>query len=212
VLSPGERVQHGTPTDRHHERSREGDQMSSPRIAPQAPAGPIVPATLCSNSGEGPSTFLNIGKTFVRFPNDNRQAAGYWFVAVDLTTQLNVVANVINLGGGVPPEIKKLQGDPRYFIFVLGNQLRGQNVPVGELYAFLKSIGSGKHLAQLEQIATSCGTGTLMRFTYLLAATATEGDLPGFEAWSDSLHVYVTMQFVPIKHDDKIVYAPVQQF
>ena len=182
------------------------------RFHGQGAAGPIVPATLCSNSGSGPNTFLNIGKNFVRFPLDNRQTSGYWFVAVDLTTQLNVVANVVNVQGGVPPEIKKLQGDPRYFIFVMGNQLRGHMVPVGELYNFLKSIGSGKHLATIEQIATQAGTGTLMRFTYLLAATATEGDLPGFEAWSDIYHVFLTMQFIPIRHDDKIVYAPVQQF
>ena len=30
--------------------------------------------------------------------------------------------------------------------------------------------------------------------------------------WSDINHVFVLMQFVPIRHDDKIVYAPVQQF
>ena len=148
----------------------------------------------------------------MRFTVD-RNRAGYWFVAVDLTTQLNVVANVFSENNGaVPQEIKRLQGDPRYFIFVIGNNLRGHNIPVGELHTFLKAIGSGRQLAALEQIATQVGTGTIFRFAYILAATATEGDLPGFEAFSDVHHVFLTMQFMPIKLDDKIVYAPVQQF
>ena len=177
-----------------------------------APAGPAVPATACSNSGDGPWTFLSIGRNSVPF-NADRNRGAHWFVAVDLTTQLNVVANVISENNGaVPPEIKRLQGDPRYFFFVIGNALRGHNIPVGELYAFLKAIGSGRQLATLEQIATQAGTGTIFRYTYILAATATEGDLPGFEAFSDVHHVFLTMQFMPIKLDDKIVYAPVQQF
>ena len=181
---------------------------------PGAPAsGPLVPATACSGyPGEGNPTFLGVGRNFVNLSAD-RNRPFYWFVAVDLTTQLNVVANVVSeSSGAVPPEIKRLQGDPRYFFFVVGNNLRGHMVPVGDLHAFLKAVGSGRLLAGLEQIATQAGTGTIFRYSYILAATATEGDLPGFEAWSDSLHVYVTMQFVPIRHDDKIVYAPVQQF
>ena len=134
-------------------------------------------------------------------------------MAVDLTTQLNVVANVFSdNSGAVPQQIKRLQGDPRYFFFVIGNALRGHNIPTGELYTFLKAIGSGRQLATLEQIATQAGTGTIFRYSYILAATATEGDLPGFEAFSDVHHVFLTMQFLPIKLADKIVYAPVQQF
>jgi len=177
------------------------------------PAGPLVPATACSfYAGESLVSFLNVGTTSVRF-NGDRNRPAYWFVAVDLTTQLNVVANVLSENSAaVPPEIKRLQSDPRYFVFVIGNALRGHNTPVGELWAFLKAIGSGRQLATLEQIATQAGTGTIFRYSYILAATATEGDLPGFEAFSDVHHVFLTMQFLPIKLADKIVYAPVQQF
>ena len=35
-------------------------------------------------------------------------------------------------------------GDPRYFFFVMGNSLRGHQIPQGELYTFLKAIGSGR--------------------------------------------------------------------
>ena len=177
-----------------------------------APSGPLVPATACSGyPGDNNSSFLGVGKNFVNFPVDRNRGV-YWFVAVDLTTQLNVVANVASdNSGAVPPEIKQLQGDPRYFFFVVGNNLRGHNVPVGELHTFLKAIGSGRLLAGLEQIATQAGTGTIFRYSYILAATATEGDLPGFEAFSDVHHVFLTMQFMPIRLDDKIVYAPVQQ-
>ena len=180
---------------------------------PGAPAsGPLVPATACSGyPGEGNPTFLGVGRNFVNLSAD-RNRPFYWFVAVDLTTQLNVVANVVSeSSGAVPPEIKRLQGDPRYFFFVVGNNLRGHMVPVGDLHAFLKAVGSGRLLAGLEQIATQAGTGTIFRYSYILAATATEGDLPGFEAFSDVHHVFLTMQFMPIRLDDKIVYAPVQQ-
>ena len=86
----------------------------------------------------------------MRFPTDRNRIA-YWFVAVDMTIQLNVVANVTSENSGVvPPEIKRLQGDPRYFFFVIGNGLRGHNIPVGELHTFLKAIGSGRQLAALE--------------------------------------------------------------
>ena len=187
--------------------------MTSPRLAAPGPAGPPVPATACSfYAGEFNSSFLNVGTTSVRY-NADRNRGAYWFVAVDLTTQLNVVANVTSENSGVvPQEIKRLQNDPRYFFFVIGNGLRGHNIPVGELHAFLKAIGSGRQLATLEQIATQAGTGQIFRFSYILAATATEGDLPGFEAFSDVHHVFLTMQFLPIRHDDKIVYAPVQRF
>jgi hypothetical protein len=182
------------------------------RVAGAGPAGPLVPATACSQSGEGPWAFLRIGTTNVPYPTDRNRGA-HWFVAVDLTTQLNVVANVTSESSGqVPPEIKRLQGDPRYFFFVIGNSLRGHQIPQGELYTFLKAIGSGRQLATLEQIAAQAGTGTIFRYSYILAATATEGDLPGFEAFSDVYHVFLTMQFMPVRLDDKIVYAPVQQF
>ena len=181
---------------------------------PGAPAaGPLVPATACSGyPGDSNFSFLGIGKNFVNFPIDRNRGV-HWFVAVDLTTQLNVVANVASdNNGAVPPEIKRLQGDPRYFFFVVGNNLRGNNIPMGELHAFLRAIGSGRLLAGLEQIATQAGTGTIFRYSYALAATATEGDLPGFEAFSDVHHVFLTMQFMPIRLNDKIVYAPCQHF
>ena len=180
------------------------------------PAGPHVPATACSSFAAEPSpanaSFLNVGTTSVRYPTDRNRSA-YWFVSVELTTQLNVVANVTSENNGaVPPEIKRFQGDPRYFYFVIGNNLRGHNIPVGELYAFLKAIGSGRQFAGLEQIATQVGTGTIFRFSYILGATATEGDLPGFEAFADVHHVFLTMQFMPIRLDNQIVYAPCQHF
>jgi hypothetical protein len=182
-------------------------------VGAPGPAGPNVPATASSViSGEGNVTFLNVGTTSVRFPVDRNRLV-YWFVAVDMTTQLNVVANATSDNPStVPPEIKRLQNDPRYFFFVIGNALRGHMIPTGELYAFLKAIGSGRQLASLEQIAAQVGTGTIFRFAYVLAATATEGDLPGFEAFSDNHHVFLTMQFMPIRLNDKIVYAPCQHF
>jgi hypothetical protein len=190
--------------------------MTSARVAAQGPAGPPVPATACSSfaAAQPPanSSFLMVGTTSVRYPTDRNRGA-YWFVAVDLTTQLNVVANVTSENNGaVPPEIKRLQNDPRYFFFVIGNALHGHNIAMGELHAFLKAIGSGRQLAGLEQIATQVGTGSIFRFSYVLGATATEGDLPGFEAFSDVHHVFLTMQFMPIRLADKVVYAPVQHF
>ena len=153
-----------------------------------------------------------VGTTSVRFPV-NRNRTVHWFVAVDLTTQLNVVVNVASdQNRTVPNEIKRLQGDPRYFFFVITNVLRGHHIRTDKLHLFLKAIGSGRQLASVEQIATQAGTGQILRFAYILDATATEGNLPGFESFSDVNHVFLTMQFLPIRHDDKIVYAPVQRF
>jgi hypothetical protein len=190
------------------------EALASARMeaAPGAPIADVyVPATAGSFSAGGPPTFLCIGTNFAPLSAD-RQRPFHWFVAVDLTTQLKIVANAVTYDNHtVPQELRALEGDPRYFLFVVGNNLRGHLVPQGDLYTFLKDIGSGRQLANLEQIVGQTGTGTIFHYSYVLAATMAEGDLPGFEASSDVHHVILTMQFMPIKLDDKIIYAPVQR-
>jgi hypothetical protein len=180
------------------------------------PVLPPVPVTAVSFAYQGgvgsPFTRLKIGDQNVPLQAD-RQNGFHWYVVVDMTRSLNVVANAVSTDNHtVPADVKRLVGDPRYFVFVIGNNLRGHLVPQGELYKFLKDVGAGRQFAMMEQTVATTGTGTIVVYAYALGATMTVGDLPGFEVYSDNHHVILNMQFLPVKMPDKVVYAPIQHF
>jgi hypothetical protein len=84
------------------------------------------------------------------------------------------------------------------------------NIPHGQLAAFLQQVGSGNALARGEQMVDQLGTGCIQLFSYVLAATFTTTDLPGFEIFSPDLSSVLTMQFMPVTVNGQTIYAPIQ--
>jgi hypothetical protein len=167
-----------------------------------------VPVTAVSAyPGSRVGTELAIGSNF--FTNNLGTTAGYWFVAVDLTS-LKVVQTITSTSNSeVPAAIQALAGNSQYFLFFFANNQLYYNVPQGALYSFLQAVGSGPQLTSLEQMLSQLPTGSILNFSYVLAATFTENDVPGFEASSPMNYAVLTMQFMPVNVGGNIIYAPV---
>jgi hypothetical protein len=181
-------------------------------MSESAAAGPNVPATASSRYfNTWPATTVVVGKNFSWLPGDPDQVC-FWFVVVDMTNNLNVVATAVGTNNStVPPAIASLAGNPNLYMFVCANVQRSYNLPHGDLYTFLKKAGSGPGLDRLEQIVTQLGTGSVVFFSYVLGATLADNDGVGFEAWSLNHSAILAMQFMPMVVDGKTVYAPIQQ-
>jgi hypothetical protein len=169
-----------------------------------------VPATALSNYvGGWPATGLIIGTSWVPF-NGVYNVPSYWFVAVDLT-DLSIYQNVVSSDpNNVPAAIQALLGNTRYFLFFIANYQFSPNIVQGSLYTFLQAVGAGPQLARGEQMIEQLGTGMIRYFSYVLAATCDDTDMPGFEVFNDADYAVLTMQFMPVTVNGQTVYAPVQ--
>jgi len=178
--------------------------MTTGRSAP-----PTVPATAFSRfeSSYQRAPALVIGTNAI-LPPQSPDAFYYWYVVISLK-DLSVAANVVNDNQtSVPPQIAAFANKPDYFLFVIANRPYGYNVPRGELYSFLRATGAGNGLAALEQMITQLGTGIISAFSYVLAATTLQQDVPGFEAWSYTDISVLTIQFIPVEVSGQWIYAP----
>ena len=174
----------------------------------QAPQN--VPVTaLSSYVSQFPISALVIGNNSVAFTG-NYTFGSYWYVAVDLT-DLSIVQNIVSSDpANVPAPIQALLGNTHYFLFFVANWQLTPNLVQGNLYTFLQQVGAGRMLARGEQMVEQLGTGMLRNFSYVLAATFDDNDLPGFEVFSDVNYSILTMQFMPVTVNGKTIYAPVQ--
>lgn len=169
-----------------------------------------VPASIVSRYYTGTHfSTLAIGKNFYP-PQADLSTSFYWYTVVDLTNLSVPDVAVSTANDTVPANIAKYLGNDQFFLFFAANMQRSSNVPHGALAAFLQQVGSGPALARGEQMINQLGTGNIQLFSYILAATFTVGDLPGFELFSDTVSTVLTMQFMPVTIDGKIVYAPIQ--
>lgn len=138
---------------------------------------------------------------------------GYFlYTVVDLTNELElVVLNASAKADAPPADVARYAGSSDHFLFFASN-LRGTRfLPCGQLYEFLRVVGSGAALERGRQIAQQLGTNAIPGFSYILAATLDETDLPGLEAFSTSAeYTVLTMQFMPIEVHGKTRYAPVK--
>ena len=134
----------------------------------------------------------------------------FWWVVLDLTNDLAVVANETSTDPtSVPTAIAPYLGQSQYFLyFVTLAQITG-NVPQGALHAFLQKLGSGAQLARLEQIIGALSTGAWVNYSYILGATTANDDLPGFETMSLYEPGVLTMQFMPVAVQGQTIWAPV---
>jgi hypothetical protein len=168
-----------------------------------------VPATALSVNQYPSSVQLVVGGNNVSPPTIS--GSGFWYVVVDLSNALNVVANEFSTDNSNPPaDIAAMLGNANYFLFFIAAAPITGMMPQGALATFLSAAGAGAQLAALEQTIAQLGTGFLVSFSYALGATLNDQDLPGFEAsslWDPSV---LTMQFMPLTIDGNTVYAPVQ--
>ena len=125
----------------------------------------------------------------------------------------------------VPPGIDKYVDDD-YIIIVCSQTLFVTQVPQGDLYKFLISIGAGSQLEMLEQINTYYACGFTGRIAYTLITTPCTSEL-GLESGLVPQSVYTTSandkeygsetypgallvaQLIPTKFDGKTIYTPV---
>ena len=177
--------------------------------------GTIVPATAFSSytypgPGTGPLSELVIGSQSYAPSGQQWDDPFIWLTVVDLTN-LNVVANDVSTDGStVPSDISQYAGNPQYFLYAISNAAWASVMPQGALYALLQNAGSGSKLARLEQIYAQIGTGFLGTFSYILAASMSESDEPGFEELSMNNLTLLTMGFLPVDAGGQTVYAPIQ--
>jgi hypothetical protein len=174
--------------------------------------GNLVPATALSRYYQSfPPTALAIGgQNYLPPGNPNPDTPYFWFVVVDLTNLNVVVSETSQDETSVPPDVQKYAGNTQYFLYLITNSVNGYNIPQGNLYTFLKAVGSGPQLDRGEQMIEQLGTGTITNYSYILAATMDENDVPGFEAFSNTNYTVLTMQFMPVTVDGQTVYAPIQ--
>lgn len=171
---------------------------------------PNVPASAVSRIYNAyQATMLAIGSNQF-FPDQQVNNAYYWFVVVDLTN-LKVVQSVTSTSSmDVPSQVAPYLGNPQYFLYFISNVQMGFNVPTGSLATFLQEVGSGGQLASLEQMIEQLGTSMIISFSYVLAATMTNTDLPGFESMSIYNSSPLTMAFMPVTVNGQTIYAPIQ--
>jgi hypothetical protein len=175
---------------------------------------PIVPATALSRYYKAfQATSLVIGDQWVKASMyEKYDDPWYWFVVVNLQ-DLSVAANECSTSSTqVPTAIVPYQGKAGYFLFLMTNVVRGFNIPQGDLFAFIRSVGGGRQLERMEQMIEQLGTGMITQFSYLLAATTDTEDLPGFELSSTAENSILTMQFKPVEDTQGqfLSYAAVQ--
>jgi hypothetical protein len=170
-----------------------------------------VPASIVSrywNSPHWPQ--LGIGKKYYPPNNGDGSKPFYWYTVVSLTDLSVPDQAVSNSNDTVPANIAKYLNNPDYFLFFASNAQGSSNIPHGQLWDFLKQVGSGPALQRGEQMIDQLGTGNIVHFSYVLAATFNTNDLPGFEIFSPDVSAILTMQFMPVTVNGKTYYAPIQ--
>jgi hypothetical protein len=167
-----------------------------------------VPATALSVNVQNGQAALAIGGKLVPAAGSG---AGYWYVVVDVTNELEIVASEFSADASNPPaSIASMLGNSSYFLFFIAQGMSSGSLPSGALATFLDSAGAGSQLAALDQSVRQLGAGSLSSFSYVLAATLNDQDLPGFEEASFFTPVVLNMQFLPLQVGGKTLYAPVQ--
>lgn len=133
-----------------------------------------------------------------------------WFIVVDLTS-LKVVVNVISTDPtAVPSEVASYLGNTQFFLYFVTNAQIAPNFPQGGLYTFLAQVGSGPGLTNLEQTIAQMGTGVIVTFSYVLAATMDTNDNVGFESVNLTNYTTLPMQFMPVQVGGQTIYAPIR--
>src|SRR5688500_390394 len=94
-----------------------------------------VPVTVMSSHVDGfTSTFAVVNKTFYRPTLKQYNQSAWWWLLIDLSNNLNVVANEITTDGHtVPASVQKAVGNPDMFLICTSNYGLGQYFPQGPM-------------------------------------------------------------------------------
>ena len=171
-----------------------------------------VPVTVMSSHPNGfTSTFAAVNQQYYRPNLKQYNQSAWWWLLLDLGNNLNVVANEITTDGHtVPASVQTAVGNPDMFLICASNYGLGQYFPQGPMADLLIKVGAQKVLPRLEQVVEQVGTGVFVQLSYILAATMSENDLPGFEEYSPNFQTQLVFQFMPIQIGTKTTYAPIE--
>lgn len=131
----------------------------------------------------------------------------YWAVVVD-RTNLNVVANFTFSDNSDVPSQLAPYSNSGYILVLSTMQLLCTNLPVGNFYNFLVSIGAGKELQRVEQIFGSLNCGTWANLGYVLVTVMDETQ--GYDYSSYDQNAFLsTLELMPIQVGTGELYTPV---
>lgn len=133
----------------------------------------------------------------------------YWVVVVD-RTDLTIVQNfTFSDSSDVPPALVPYQDNSQYMMILTSNQLISYNLPTGDFYNFLVSVGAGPALQNLEQIYTALGSGYWTTMAYTLVAVFDSS--AGYEYSDYQNNVVVnTLTLIPVQVGSGVLYTPVE--
>ena len=164
--------------------------------------------TIQASFQQGPGAQVIFGSNNISAPNTT---ACYLLLVVD-RTDLNVVQNLwfwdnSDLQAALTPYINNAQ----YMMILTTWGATTDNLPVGDFYNFLVSVGSGQQLQNLEQVYAALNCGYWSQFCYILVATMDTGT-PGFEysAYQNTSNgLLACLTLMPIEVGGNLLWTPV---
>ena len=168
-----------------------------------------IPVTFSTSIG-GNGSELFIGKQ--KYYTNPKTINSFWWTIVDLTDPAGkpLLQATSTSNSEPPPEVVAFADDTNAFLFFSFLGVFASHMPTGNLYEFLKKVGSDRQLDRIEQIVEQAGSNFFDVAGYILAATMDTSDEPGFEMLNWNNTALMTMQFMPVEVDGKVIYAPVQ--
>ena len=132
----------------------------------------------------------------------------YWILVVD-RTNLAVVQNfTFSDNADVPTVLNQYVNNPQYMMMMTTLQLLSSNLPTGNFYNFLVSIGAGIELRKLEQLygSLNCGNWACLGYT-LVTVFDTTGGIE-FSSYQDNM--VNIMSLLPVQVGSGVLYTPQQ--
>jgi hypothetical protein len=131
----------------------------------------------------------------------------YWAVLID-RTNLKIVQNfTFSDNQSVPAQLQPYLSNPQYILILNTQRIYSNNLPAGNFYKMLMSVGAGSELMRLEQIfaALNCSNWGFMGYVLVTVMDTTDG----FEFASYSgPNMVSTLQLVPTQVGSGVLYTP----
>lgn len=170
---------------------------------------PLSIQTVVTNGPFSDNSSLVLGSKWYYPPGGQTLVNVYWMLVVD-RTNLNVVENFTFTNNQlVPSQLTPYLNNSDYMMILTTSRLQSDNLPVGNFYDFLMSVGAGDALNTIEQIYATLSCGTFGNMAYTLVA-----DLDGsvgieFSDYNFDIVPYL-FQLIPIDFGSSTLYTPVK--
>lgn len=167
-----------------------------------------TPLTIQASFDSGPGVQIIFGSNNVTAPNEQ----GCYLAAIVDRTNLNVVQTIwfwdnSDLQAAFNPYL----GNAQYLMFLTTWGATTDNMPVGDFYNFLVSVGAGAQLQNLEQMYGALNCGFWSEFCYTLVTTM-DTDTPGYEfsAYQNTVNGMVNcLTLMPVPVSGGVLWTPV---